>query len=245
MRIHAFHHLYQQRLSLSTRVFNARGSKVERCKFCQVATQYCVCAHQPNIDSDVAVMLIMSENEVFKPSNTGRLILDTIKEGYAFQWSRTEPDPQMLALINNPDYQPILVFPDEYVDDQTRVVSQPGECFSQGKKPLIILLDGSWREARRIFRKSRYLDGLPVISIQPQAISQYIMRKSENEQHLSTAEVAVLVLQQLGEINAGNVLDGWFRVFRETYLLSKTRLKPDLTRPELKRFLIENTHSDH
>ncbi|HAS64169.1 MAG TPA: DTW domain-containing protein, partial [Vibrio sp.] len=187
----------------------------------------------------------MSENEVFKPSNTGRLILDTIKEGYVFQWSRTEPDPEMLALLKHPEYQPILVFPAEYADDQTRVLSQPIECFNNQKKPLIVLLDGSWREARRIFRKSPYLDGLPILSIQPQTISQYIMRKSENEQHLSTAEVAVLVLQQLGEIEASNVLDGWFRVFRETYLLSKTRLKPDLTRPELKRFLIENTHSDH
>ncbi|MGF1909700.1 DTW domain-containing protein [Vibrio kasasachensis] len=245
MRIHAFHHLYQQRRALSTRVFNARGSKVERCQYCQVAVKYCVCAHQPEIDCDVAVMLILSENEVFKPSNTGRLILDTIKEGYAFQWSRTEPDPKMLALLNNPNYQPLLVFPADYVDDQTRIVIQPLANLGEQKKPLIILLDGSWREARRIFRKSPYLDGLPVVSIQPQAISQYIMRKSENEQHLSTAEVAILVLEQLGETQAGNMLDGWFRVFRETYLLSKTRIKPDLTRPELKRFLIENTNADH
>ncbi|WP_162046345.1 tRNA-uridine aminocarboxypropyltransferase [Vibrio taketomensis] len=245
MRIHAFHHLYQYRLAQSTRTFNARGSKVERCQYCQVATKFCICEYQPNIETNAAVMLIVSDNEVFKPSNTGRLILDTVQEGYAFQWSRTEPDAQMLELLQNPNYQPLLVFPEDYVDDKQRVVNEALPTFCQGKKPLMILLDGSWREARRIFRKSPYLDNLPVVSIQPQALSQYMMRKSDNEQHLATAEVAMLVLEQLGEIQASKTLDSWFRVFRESYMMSKTRLKVDLSRPELNRFLVENTHSDH
>ncbi|WP_114764413.1 tRNA-uridine aminocarboxypropyltransferase [Vibrio rhodolitus] len=237
MRIHAFHHLYQQRQALSTKVFNARGSKVDRCNHCQVASKHCICDYQPDIDSDVAVMLIVSDNEVFKPSNTGRLILDTVKEGYAFQWSRTEPDEQMLALLSDPNYQPLVVFPADYVDNKARVVSSELKPFCDGKKPLLILLDGSWREARRIFRKSPYLDNLPVVSIQPQAISQYMMRKSDNDQHLATAEVAIMVLEQLGETLASTTLERWFCVFREAYMLSKTRIKPDQTRPELKRYL--------
>ncbi|OLQ95355.1 DTW domain-containing protein [Vibrio ponticus] len=240
MRIHAFHHLYQQRQALSTKAFNARGSKVDRCIYCQVASKNCICDFQPNIDSDVAVMLIVSDNEVFKPSNTGRLILDTLKEGYAFQWNRTEPDPQMLSLLDNPAYQPLLVFPADYVEDQTRVVQSALPTFCGDKKPLIILLDGSWREARRIFRKSPYLNHLPVVSIEPQAISQYMMRKSDNEQHLATAEVAILVLEQLGDTRASTKLDSWFRVFREAYMLSKTQMKPDQTRPELKRYQLED-----
>ena len=211
-----------------------------RCDYCQVATQYCLCAHQPNIETDVAVMLIVSENEVLKPSNTGHLILDVVKEGYVYQWNRTEPNEEMLALLANDDYQPFVVFPDEYVDQPARLMDQSTDVFAQGKKPLMILLDGSWREARRMFRKSPYLDALSVVSIQPQVLSQYMMRKSENEQHLSTAEVAVAVLEQLGQHNASKTLDDWFRAFRETYLLTKTRLKPDLTRPELNRYLAAN-----
>ncbi|OLQ88371.1 DTW domain-containing protein [Vibrio panuliri] len=241
MRIHAFHHLYQQRLALSTKAFNARGSKVERCQYCQVAANNCICDYQPQIESDVAVMLIVSENEVFKPSNTGRLILDTIQEGYAFQWNRTDPDPKMLALLQDPSYQPLLVFPADYVENKQRVVHQPLNQFCDNKKPLIILLDGSWREARRMFRKSPYLDNLPVVSIHPQAISQYMMRKSDNEQHLATAEVAIMVLQQLEQNLAANTLDRWFRVFRESYLMSKTQFKSDENRPELKRLIEEMT----
>lgn len=238
MRIHAFHRLYQQRLALSTKPFNARGCKVIRCQYCQVAEAFCLCSHQPDISSDIAVMLLVSDNEVFKPSNTGRLIVDTIKESYVYQWSRTEPDAEMLALLANPAYQPIIIFPDEYVDDEKRLVGEDVGNILQGKTPLIILLDGSWREARRIFRKSPYLDHLPVLSVNPETISQYMMRQSDKEQHLSTAEVATLVLEQLGEDLAAKTLKQWFEVFRESYMLSKTRMKTDKSRPVLQQYLM-------
>ena len=237
MRVHAFHRLYQQRLDRSTKPFNARGCKVERCQYCQVSKTYCICGYQPDVASNVAIMLLVSENEVFKPSNTGRLILDTLKNGYAFQWSRTQPDEEMLALLEDDRYQPIVVFPDEYVDDKQRLVNGEPRQFCQGKIPLLIFLDGSWREARRIFRKSPYLDALPVLSITPGSLSQYLMRRSDNEQHLATAEVASLVLEALGEDIAASTLASWFDVFKESYLLSKSRGKVDALRPALKRFM--------
>ncbi|EEX92393.1 hypothetical protein VIOR3934_21586 [Vibrio orientalis CIP 102891 = ATCC 33934] len=239
MRIHAFHHLYQQRLARSTKPFNARGSKVVRCQYCQVSLKDCLCQHQPDIDSDIAVMLLMSENEVFKPSNTGRLILDTVKEGYAYQWSRTEPEQEMLKLLENPDYQPIVVFPEEYVEQKSRLLFSERQPLEASKKPLLIFLDGSWREARRIFKKSPYLDSLPVLSISPTEVSKYMMRRSDNEQHLATAEVAILVFKELGHQNVSDILSSWFNVFRESYMNSKTRNKPDDSRPALKQFLAQ------
>ncbi|WP_075202543.1 tRNA-uridine aminocarboxypropyltransferase [Vibrio mexicanus] len=237
MRVHAFHRLLQYRQSIATREFSARGAKIDRCNRCQVSKQYCLCEYQPDIESNVAVMLIMSENEVFKPSNTGRLIADVVKEAFVFQWNRTEPSQEMLDVLADEQYQPFVVFPEEYVEDKSRLITKIDAATNSSKKPLLIFLDGSWREARRIFRKSPYLATLPVISIKPEVVSQYVMRKSDNENHLSTAEVASLVLQHAGETHAAEELQDWFTVFRETYLLSKTRLKPDYTRPTLKLFL--------
>ncbi|MFA0233101.1 DTW domain-containing protein, partial [Vibrio sp. 10N.261.45.A7] len=96
MRIHAFHRLYQHRLSLSTKPFNARGCKVVRCEFCKIKQDSCICEHQPDVNTNVATMLILSDNEILKPSNTGRLILDTVKDSYAYLWHRTEPNQEML-----------------------------------------------------------------------------------------------------------------------------------------------------
>lgn len=225
MRIHAFHRLYQNRQQRSTKPFLARGSKIIRCSFCQVASEHCLCAYQPDIETQIAVLLLVSENEVFKPSNTGRLIADTIKETYVYQWHRTEPDPQMLALLSDPAFFPIVVFPAQTEQDKQRqLVSLPEQLGA--RKPLLIFIDGSWREAKRIFRKSAYLASLPLLSIEPDRVSNYLMRKASHEQYLATAEVASLVLALCGETKGAEVLRLWFDVFKESYLLSKSQAKP-------------------
>lgn len=233
MRHHTFHTLYQNRLAAATKPFNARGAKVDRCKYCQIAAQYCICDHQPNIESNFAVALLVADAEILKPSNTGKLILDTIKQGFCFAWQRTEVSSDLLALIHNPNYQPIIVFPDEYVDDKQRLIKAHPSSLLPNKTPLFIFLDGSWREARRMFRKSAYLNSLPVCSIKPDFVSNYIMRKSGNKDHLATAEVASLLFEQFGAKTEADVLSHWFAAFRESYLLSKTRFASDKTRPQL------------
>lgn len=55
----------------------------------------------------------------------------------------------------------MVVFPASYADEQREVIFTP----PAGKPPLFIMLDGTWPEARKMFRKSPYLDNLPVISV--------------------------------------------------------------------------------
>lgn len=247
MRIHSVHKLIEHRHSISTKAFNARGSKVVRCQYCQIAKIYCICPYQPDINSNVSALILMSKNEVLKPSNTGRLIADVIKDTYTFQWNRTEPEKELVALLRSTCYQPIIVFPEEYVLDSKRVLEHPDlvalTAKPDGKRLLLVFIDSSWRESRKIFRKSPYLDSLPVVSIKPEILSQYVMRKSDNENHLSTAEVANIVLEMVGEEKAAHNLRLWFELFRESYLLTKTRMGADLSRPALANYVALTNHN--
>ncbi|CCN35270.1 putative DTW domain-containing protein [Vibrio nigripulchritudo SO65] len=248
MRIHQVHSLFQQRLAKATKPFNARGAKVVRCQYCQVATLHCICEHQPKVATKVAALIIMSDNEILKPSNTGRLIADTVEETYAFQWTRTEPDDALIRLLEDDQYQPVVVFPEDYVDEKSRLIDIEDPSvrhFHSDKTPLLIFLDGSWREARKMFRKSEYLSRLPVLSIRPETVSSYMMRKSDNETHLATAEVASMVLALFNEKQASETLSLWFDVFKESYLLSKTRIKPDLSKPMLTKYLECTANIEH
>ena len=60
--------------------------------------------------------------------------------------------------------EPCLVFPGEYVAPE-RVVTEVQ--VPSGKRPLFVLLDATWPQARKMFRKSPYLNHLPVLSLQP------------------------------------------------------------------------------
>jgi len=242
MKLNAFQQLYQYRIDNSTKPFQARGGRTVRCQICQAAKSYCICHARPSSSNNVSALLLLSDNEVLKPSNTGRLIADTIADTYAFQWNRTEPNPELLKLLSNPNYYPVILFPEEYVEDNSRLHTN-ASVLPANKKLLLILLDGSWREARRIFRKSPYLNTLPVASITPTQLSQYLLRKSDNENHLSTAEVTGLALAQFGLKLESETLLHWFEAFREAYQLSKSRGEGDVTRSALTKLIDFNTES--
>ncbi|MGF1731732.1 tRNA-uridine aminocarboxypropyltransferase [Photobacterium kasasachensis] len=225
MRIHAVHDLYEERLARSTRPFRARGCKVERCSYCMLREHLCICSDKPVISSNAAFLLVMYDDEVLKPSNTGRLIADLFEDTFAYIWSRTEPNSAMLELLEDPQWQPYVVFPAEYAQPE-RVAEKVD--IDTGKRPLFIMLDGSWAEAKKMFRKSPYLNKFPVLSINPDKPSRYKVREASKENQLGTAEVAARIIDLYGEQHNADVLDLWFDVFRENYLTGKmNRVLPD------------------
>ncbi|TDQ39374.1 tRNA-uridine aminocarboxypropyltransferase [Thiopseudomonas denitrificans] len=226
---HAVARLRAARLARSQKPFAARGALLVRCPRCRVAERYCICAWQPQVAAHSGVCLLMADKEPLKPSNTGWLIADVVPDTHAFLWSRTEPGPDMLALLANPQWQPWLVFPaDNAVAGQPVVHELPATAGADnsGKRPLFVLLDGTWQEARKMYRKSEYLQKLPVLSLQPQQVSRYHLRTAQSAEQLSTAEVMVHCLQQAGDTEAAQALAGWFARFNRHYLAAKRPLTP-------------------
>lgn len=232
----SFQSVYQMRLEQSTKPFNARGAKIKRCSQCAVARQFCLCQYKITANSDAHFMVLLSSNEVFKPSNTGRLIGDIIERTVYFQWHRTQPPSALLDALNDQDVFPILIFPDAYAQKSASIRLKEKNELPRHKKPLFILLDGSWREARRMYHQSPYLQRLPILSFTPQQVSQYQMRKSEDVTHLSTVEVASLCLDWFGEVQTSLCLNHWFDVFKESYLLSRSQGKASGEREQLRLF---------
>jgi DTW domain-containing protein YfiP len=199
----------------------------------------------------------MADIEPLKPSNTGWLVADVVLDTFAFGWARTEVAPALLALLADPQWQPYVVFPGEFVATE-RVVSnllpidsnagqlsgQPplGKLAPAGgsdprsgrawgpkaKRPLFLLLDATWPEARKMFRKSPYLDHLPVLSLQPEQLSRYKLRRSQREDHLCTSEVAALCMELAGEYRAAQTLEAYLDVFTNHYLQAKNQLPADV-----------------
>lgn len=228
---HAVHRLYQYRKSISTKPFAARGKKLIRCQWCLLGEIFCTCQHRQYINTEAHFMLVMYDDEVLKPTNSGRLIADLVPNTSAYLWSRTEPNKQMIEAINDPKYQPMLIFPEQYAQEGQMVVSHPSQCdnAATGKIPLLILLDGSWRQAIKMFRKSPYLHRLPLFSFSPETLANYELRKGSHDFQLSTAEVAALALEAIDEPLNSKALSSWFNLFVESSLLGRNRrLKEDI-----------------
>jgi hypothetical protein len=167
----------------------------------------------------------MADIEPLKPSNTGWLIADVVQDTFAFGWARTEVDPALLALLADPQWQPYVVFPGEFVLPE-RVVHEI-QTTPTGQRPLFILLDATWPEARKMFRKSPYLNTLPVLSLNPEQVSRYQLRRSRRDDHFCTSEVASLCFELAGEAHVAQTLQAYLDVYTHHYLQAKHQLPPD------------------
>ncbi|MDB5869617.1 MAG: hypothetical protein JWP96_1949, partial [Polaromonas sp.] len=184
----------------------------------------CLCALRPAVPVRAGVCLLMADIEPLKPSNTGWLVADVVADTFAFGWARTEVDPALLALLADPQWQPYLVFPGEFVAAGRVVAEVQASDPGNGRRPLFVLLDATWPEARRMFRKSPYLDHLPVLSLQSEQLSSYRLRRSQRADHFCTSEVAALCLELAGEPHAAQTLEAYLDVFTDHYLKAKQQL---------------------
>ena len=228
---HAVNRLRAARLARSSKPFLARGGpRGERCAGCRLVPSHCLCALRPSVLTRAGVCLIMADIEPLKPSNTGWLIADVVADTFAFGWARTEVDPALLALLADPQWQPVLVFPGEFVTPE-RVVKAlpdtPDYDEQRTHRPLFVLLDATWPEARKMFRKSPYLNHLPVLSLQAGQLSRYKLRRTKFNGHFCTSEVAALCLELAGEALAAQTLEAYLDVFTDHYLQAKNQLPVD------------------
>ena len=228
---HAVARLRAARLARAVKPFRARGGPAERCPGCRVMHSYCLCGLRPNVPTQAGMCLLMADIEPLKPSNTGWLIADVVTDTFAFGWARTSVDPDLLTLLTDPQWQPYVVFPGEFVAPE-RVLNQllPAAAAhgQAAKRPLFVLLDATWAEAGKMFRKSPYLNHLPVLSLHPDQISNYRLRRSSRDDHFCTSEVGALCLALAGEPHAAEVLSTYLDVFTHHYLQAKNQQPVDL-----------------
>jgi len=220
-----FQRLREQRLAEATREFRARGASVVRCEACQLAQHACLCGWRPRLQSGCEVVLLMHRNEVFKPTNTGRLIADVLPaQTHVFCWHRTTPDPALLSMLADPARRCCVVYPDEeggLIDPES--LSQPD------RKTTFILLDGTWKQGRRMLTLSRWLDAVPRLALPETLLRGYAVRKSRLSHQLSTAEAGALCLQLAGELDQAETLLDYFALFNLHYLATRGCYLPEMT----------------
>lgn len=194
------------------------GPRKDRCAGCRLVPAHCMCASPANVPTRAGICLLMGEFEALKPSNTGWLVADVVPDTHAFEWSRTRVEAPLLALLDDPGWQPMVVFPAEFAPPE-RVIT--GLVPDTARRPLFILLDGTWAEARKAFRKSPWLDRFPVLALGGGGRSRYQLRQASHAHHLCTSEVAARCLEMAGDRRAAQALTDTLEVFNQRSLLSR------------------------
>ncbi len=129
------------------------------------------------------VIILQHPKESQHPFNTARILQLCLTHcvtllGEQFQQQAVE---QLY-----PEHQLALVFPKSEPESSVPTDSQ---------KSALVLIDASWRKAKRIYFENPWLQALPCVAIEPKAASQYQIRRANNETYLSTLESCVEALE--------------------------------------------------
>ena len=133
--------------------------------------------------------LLTHFKELDKPSNTGKLVVEILGDNAEqLRWDRLEPPAKLVEEIEAGGVA--LLYPgtaDEPAGDLTGIRQ-------------IILIDGTWHEARRIHQRSPYLQKVRRICLKPAEKSRYNLRKNQIESGLCTAECVMEILRATGNL---------------------------------------------
>lgn len=148
------------------------------------------------------ITLLTHFKEFEKRSNTGRLVVDVLgSAAEQLRWDRMNPPAGLVEEIEAGGVA--LIYPgamDETGGDMTGIRQ-------------VILIDGTWHEARKIHQRSPYLQKIRRISLNTGAKSEYNLRKNQKESGLCTAECVIEVLRLAGNIAEAEQLQERFHAF--------------------------------
>ncbi|QEG23157.1 tRNA-uridine aminocarboxypropyltransferase [Mariniblastus fucicola] len=162
------------------------GEFRERCYGCYRPVQHCFCAAIPRVDNQTDVLILQHQRERSHPFNTARIVNQALvrckllfdrNETFA---ARDLPIGDGAALL--------------YPGKGSRLLDELSE--EELPKQLVII-DGTWDQAKTLFRDVPQLHQLPQVKLAPSTPGQYRIRLEPTDTSLSTLEATVQSLQQL------------------------------------------------
>lgn len=166
----------------------APASALDRriCPRCWRPRLRCLCRHLadlPPVPTRTAVFILQHPRERFHPLGTAQLVrLGLARAKLALAWDLVHPlalPPGTALLYPGPDARPI------------------GDLPASERPPALLLLDGTWSQARKLYQRNPWLAQLPALRLCPDAPGRYRLRREPDAQALSTVEAAVAALSLL------------------------------------------------
>jgi DTW domain-containing protein len=194
-----------------------------RCDACMLKQHICVCAKLSElitVSSTVDVAILMNHREQYRASNTAKIIHQVL--GARIYIDGVDRDMEdLVLLIEERKSNAVVLFPSEDSSTWPTVNEQ-----TKGKKPLVIVLDGTWRQARRLNKKIP--ECISRVKITPQTLSQFLCRRQTQADRVCTVEALALLMTETGDVSTAERLEEGLRLVVEGFNMQcyNTGLRP-------------------
>ena len=157
------------------------------CYRCWRAKILCLCGHVRVVENPVEILYLQHPNERTMPFNTARLAhlsLSNSRLVHGLEFDGTKTVQELRARKERVG----ILFPSSLAKDLSEAPSD---------LETLVIIDGTWREAKKIIYLSPSLLEFPHFAFVPEKPSNYRIRKEPKDEYISTIEATVTSLRIL------------------------------------------------
>lgn len=156
------------------------------CYRCWRARILCLCRHVEVVHNRVEVLFLQHPNERKMPVNTARLAHLSLAKSRLVHGVSFQPDDAVIRDLLARREKVGILFPSPKAKELR-------DC--PDDLETLVVLDGTWREAKKMLHLSPVLHELPHYAFVPDAPSNYRIRKEPDEDFISSIEATVAALR--------------------------------------------------
>ncbi|MDP5253827.1 MULTISPECIES: tRNA-uridine aminocarboxypropyltransferase [unclassified Vibrio] len=164
------------------------------CPACYKARKACICASITPLQAQTKLVILQHHTETSQALATAPILELSLDSCQVLVGEDFTDNAMLNTLLTNPSYHCVLLYPSE----QSVAL---GQSFSsaehQGKALCVILLDGTWKKAYKMWRLSSNLHSLPSVCLPEGLCGDYRLRKAPKSHYLSTVEAGYHLLSLL------------------------------------------------
>ena len=176
---------------------SAAVSDAIKCARCLLPQRVCLCAEVPTVATRTRIVIVRHHHEQFRSSNSGRLAHLALPNSEIVDHGGSGGPAQLDDLDGA-----WLLFPEGEVA-HTAPTPPPKQ---------LIVLDATWSQARRMYRKIDALRGLPLLRLPDEPMPQARLRQSPGPGRVSTIEAIARALRLLEGDEMATPLEQLFAV---------------------------------
>jgi DTW domain-containing protein YfiP len=210
-----------------------RRFAAERCADCGVHPQLCVCAQRPWLDLETALLIVRSNKERNKPTNTARMLPQLLRNAELVHHGERDVEFDA-SVLTRPERDYLLIFP--RVDDPEGPARTPAPTLDaellgarRSARPdavlTIVLLDGTWAQCSRMSRRVPELLSMQAVALPDGLPSHWGVRRASDPSRLSSFEAAIRVIELCEGPRAALSMQTYFDRVAAAMLFMKSKLR--------------------
>ena len=191
-----------------------------RCPDCMLKRDICVCEQLSNLrvqqsEWPVDFVILMNHKEWLRASNTAKII-SRILGARIFVSGDMDDEAEFESLVEQRQSNAVVLFPSDVATTWESFRETPQRIHEKGRT-LVIVVDGTWGQARRLNQKIR--ECIPRLKITPHTLSQFLCRRQTQADRVCTVEAVALLLTEMGAQKASSQLEEGLRLVVEGFNL--------------------------